>query len=42
MIYNTKNRCNDTTEIQKEKNICFNAHFQYCQSKITVLYKCGH
>ena len=33
MIYNTKNRKNDTTESQKEKKACFNAHFQYIQSK---------
>ena len=34
MIYNTKNRSNDTTESQKEKKTCFNAYFQYSQSKI--------
>ena len=39
MFYNTKNRRNDATEIQKEKNICFNDYFQYNQSKITVLNK---
>ena len=39
MIYNTRNRSNDTTESQKEKKICFNAHFQYRQSKITGLKK---
>ena len=37
MIYNTKNRSNDTTESQKEKKTCFNAHFQYSQSKMTRL-----
>ena len=26
MIYNTKNRNNDTTESQKEKKTCLNAH----------------
>ena len=26
MIYNTRNRNNDTTESQKEKKTCFNAH----------------
>ena len=39
MIYNTRNRSNDTTESQKEKKTCFNAHFQYSQSKITGLNK---
>ena len=39
MIYNTRNRSNDTTEGQKEKKTCFNAHFQYSQSKITGLNK---
>ena len=28
MIYNTKNRSNGTTESQKGKKTCFNAHFQ--------------
>ena len=37
MIYNTKNRSNDTIESQKEKKTCFNAHFQYSQSKIMGL-----
>ena len=35
MIYNTQNWSNDTTESQKEKKTCFNAHIQYSQSKIT-------
>ena len=35
MIYNTKNRINDTIESQKEKKTCFNAHFQHNQLKIT-------
>ena len=35
MIYDTTNRSNDTTESQKEKKTCFNAHFPYSQSKIT-------
>ena len=35
MIYNTRNRSNDATESQKEIKSCFNAHFQYSQSKIT-------
>ena len=39
MIYNTRNRSNDTTESQKEKNPCFSAHFLYSQSKITGLNK---
>ena len=41
MIYNTRKwkRSNDTTESQKEKKTCFNAHFQYSQSKITGLNK---
>ena len=39
MIYNTRNRSNDTTESQKEKKPCFNAHFRYSQSKITGLNK---
>ena len=26
MIYNTRNRSNDTTETQTEKMACFNAH----------------
>ena len=37
IIHNTRNRSNDTTESQKEKKTCFNAHFQYCQSRITEL-----
>ena len=40
MIYNTRNRSNDTTESQKEKTTtCLNAHFQYIQSKIKQLNK---
>ena len=39
MIYNTTNRSNDATESQNEKKNCFNAHFQYSQSKITGLNK---
>ena len=39
MIFNTRNRSNDTTESQKEKKISFNARFQYSQSKITGLNK---
>ena len=35
MIYNT--RYNDTTESQKENKICFDAYFQYSQSKIMDL-----
>ena len=35
MIYNTRNQSNDATESQKEKKTCFNAHFQYSQSKVT-------
>ena len=37
MIYNTRNRSNDAIKSQKEKRTCFNAHFQYSQSKITGL-----
>ena len=37
MIYNTRNQSDETTESQKEKKTCFNAHFQYSQSKITRL-----
>ena len=37
MIYNTRNRSNDTIENQKEKKTCFNAHSQYSQSKIMGL-----
>ena len=36
MIYNT--RYNDTTENQRENKACFDAHFQYSQSKITGVY----
>ena len=39
LIYNTRNRSNGTTESQKEKSTCFNAHFQHSQSKITGLNK---
>ena len=35
MIYNTRNRSNDSTESQKEKKTYFNAHFQYSKSKTT-------
>ena len=35
MIYNTKNRNNGTTESQKEKMTCFNAH---AGGKLTVQY----
>ena len=35
MIYNTRNQSNDITESQKETKTCFNAHFQYDQSRIT-------
>ena len=34
MIYNTRNRSNDTTESQKEKKTCLNAHFQYRSQKL--------
>ena len=34
MIYNARNWSNDATQSQKEKKTCFNAHFQYSQSKI--------
>ena len=42
MIYNTRNRSNDTTESQKEKKTCFNAHFQYSQAKGSVLMFCSY
>ena len=38
MIYNNRNRSNDTTESQKEKRR-FDAHFQSSQSKIMGLRK---
>ena len=41
MIYNTKNESNDITESHKEKETCFNVHFQYSQLKIMGLYKIG-
>ena len=34
MIYNTRSWGNDTTVRRKEKKACFNAYFQYSQSKI--------
>ena len=39
MIYKTRTRTNDATEKKKKKMTCFNAHFQYSQSKITGLNK---
>ena len=39
MIYNNRNRSNDTIEIQKEKRHVFNGHFHYSQSKMTGLSK---
>ena len=39
MIYSTRNRSNETTESQREKNTCFNAQFQCSQSKLTKLNK---
>ena len=39
MIFNTRNWSTDTTEGYKEKNTCFNAHFQYSQWKIMGLNK---
>ena len=39
MIYNNRNLSNDIAESQREKKTCFNAHFQYSQSKITGLSK---
>ena len=38
MIYNNRNRSNNTTESQKEKRR-FDAHFQYSQSKLRGLSK---
>ena len=37
MSYNTIKPRNDTRQSQKEKQTCFNAHFQYSHSKITGL-----
>ena len=37
MTYKTRNRSNDNTESQKEKETCFDAHFSSSQSKITGL-----
>ena len=37
MIHKTRNQSNGTTERQKEKTTCFNAHFQYSQPEITGL-----
>ena len=37
MIYNNINRSSVTTESKKEKKTCFNARFQFSQSKITGL-----
>ena len=31
------NQSNDTTKCQEKRKTCFNAHFQYSQSKITRL-----
>ena len=39
LIYNTRNQSNDTREGQRERNTCFNAHFQHSQSEITGLNK---
>ena len=41
MVYNTRNRRNDTTESRKENKTCFNDHSQYSQSKITGLNMMG-
>ena len=37
MIYNTRNRSNDTTKTQKENKTCFDIDFQYSHSKVTGL-----
>ena len=37
MMYNTRNRSNDTTENQKEKKTCLNVRFQFSQAKIKGL-----
>ena len=37
MIFNTRNRSNDTTESQKENKTCFNAPSPYSQQDITAL-----
>ena len=39
MIYHARNLSNDTTESEKGKKTCFNAYFQYSQSKIMGLNK---
>ena len=49
MIYNTRNRSNDTTESQKEKRTCFNTHaggvelvyMQYNVSDSQALFWCS-
>ena len=33
MVYDIRNRSNDTTESQKEENTCFNAHFSTVSQK---------
>ena len=47
IIYNTRNWSNDTTESQKEKNACFNAHAEGKQNLAvqciaTKQIRCGH
>ena len=38
MIYNSRNRCNNTTESEKEKKTCFNAHYQYKNHRTKIAY----
>ena len=47
MIYNTRNRSNDTAESQKEKKTCVNAHAGGkgnlpVQCKVGKQIRCGH
>ena len=47
MIYNTRNRSNDTTESEKEKKTCFNAHTEgkrnlTVQCIVSKQIRCGH
>ena len=39
MMYNTRSPSHNATESSTLKKTCFNAHFQYSQSKITRLSK---
>ena len=39
MIYNTRNRINDTKENEKETKNCFNAHFRLKIMELMVIPK---